>query len=82
MVYAPEMASTMPWPPLVPGSQAAMTASELDSRSSISMGLPDIKTLTKGMFLSCSLRVASTSESNLAKVVLSVLSCDPGAYGF
>lgn len=76
------MASTMPWPPLVPGSQAAITASEFDSKSSMSIGLPDIKTLTKGIFLSCSFKVAKTSESNFAKVVLSVLNCDPGAYGF
>jgi hypothetical protein len=51
------MALTMPCPPEVPGSHAARTESELERMSSMRRGLPERRTLTRGMFLSCSLRV-------------------------
>ena len=74
------MASTMPWPPLVLADSEA--ASESDSKSSTGMGSAGHQSADQGMFLSCSLKVASIEESNLAKAVLRVLSCELDAYGF
>jgi hypothetical protein len=82
ITYSPEIASIIPCPPDVPGSQASIKASEACKTSPMIKGLPDKITLIKGIDLSWPLMVVTTSYSNFENSNFNVFSCSPGAYTF
>lgn len=69
----------MPCPPEVPGNQLAMKAVDSLRMLSTNMGLPDNRTLIRGIFLSTDLTSSITSFSNVEKSTFKVLSWDAGA---
>ena len=48
-LYSPVIASTIAYPPVVPGNHADMNASDLSKTSLIIIGLPDNRTVTSGI---------------------------------
>lgn len=76
------MASKIPCPPEVPGNQLAITAVDWFSILSIKTGLPERRTLTKGIFWSIYLTVEITSDSKLSIYKANVFFWVNGAYIF
>lgn len=81
-MYDPVIASTIPWPPDVPGKNACKTAVDSVKILSMNIGLPARSTVTRGMFLSYSRMWVITSSSNLPNSRLKFSFCFWGMYGF